>query len=163
MLLGRELAQRSRVWVRACPPLLKDGEWGLRVELVGVTTLDQGTLYRNAQLRYTHIMYCTLWEKCKQTQCSHRSWRERTTVLTWYYSPTKNKLERILMTFGFLVNIENTIEIYSYSTPWALFPQKWCVAPEFFVLISSHCSTQILRIRHGGSWSIYFLSSESGN
>jgi len=29
----------------------------------------QGTMYRNAQLRYTHIMYCTLWEECKQTQC----------------------------------------------------------------------------------------------
>jgi len=67
------------------------------------------------------------------------------------------KLERILMIFGFLVNIENTIEIYSYSTPWALFPQKGCVAPEFFVLISSQCSTQIWRIRYGGSWSIYFL------
>jgi len=48
----------------------------------------QGTIYRNAQLRYTHIMYCTLWEKCKQTQCPHRSWRE----WMWYYSPTKNKL-----------------------------------------------------------------------
>ena len=29
---------------------------------------------------------------------------------------------------------------------------------EFFVLISSHCSTQIWRIRYGGSWAIYFLS-----
>ena len=47
--------------------------------------------------------------------------------------------------------------IYSSSTPWALFHQKWCVAPDFFVLISSHCSTQIWRIRYGGSWSIYFL------
>ena len=67
------------------------------------------------------------------------------------------KLERILMIFGFLVNMENTIEIYSYSTPWALFPQKGCVVPEFFVLISSHCSTQILRMRYGGSSSIYSL------
>ena len=58
--------------------------------------------------------------------------------------------------------MENTIEIYSYSTPWALFPQKGCVAPEFFVLISSHCSTQILRIRYGGSWSIYFLVTPTG-
>ena len=61
------------------------------------------------------------------------------------------------MIFGFLVNIENTIAIYSCSTRWTLFPQKWCVAPEFLVLISSHCSTQIWRIRYGGSWSIYFL------
>ena len=52
-------------------------------------------MYRNAQLRYTQIVYCTLWEECKQTQCphcSHRSWRERTKALMWYYSPTKNKL-----------------------------------------------------------------------
>ena len=61
------------------------------------------------------------------------------------------------MIFGFLVNMENTIAIYSYSTPLALFPQKWYVAPEFFVLISSHCCTQIWRKRYGGSWSIYFL------
>ena len=65
------------------------------------------------------------------------------------------KLERILLIFGFRVNMENTI--YSSSTPWALFHQKWCVAPDFFVLISSHCSTQIWRMRYGGSWSIYFL------
>ena len=61
------------------------------------------------------------------------------------------------MIFGFLVNMDNTIAIYSYSTPWVLIPQKWCVAPEFFVLISSHCSTQIWRKGYGGSWSIYFL------
>ena len=52
----------------------------------------QGTIYRNSQLRYTHIMYCIMWEECKQTQCPHRSWRERTTALMWYYSPTKDKL-----------------------------------------------------------------------
>ena len=89
-----------------------------------------------------------------------------TKALMWYYSPTKNKLiylklERILMIFGFPANMENTIEIYSYSTLWAFFPHKWCVAPEFFVLISSHCSTQIWCIRYGGSWSIYFLVSSS--
>jgi len=43
--------------------------------------LNQGTIYRNAPLRYTYIMYCTLWEECKQTQCPHRSWRERTKAL----------------------------------------------------------------------------------
>ena len=52
----------------------------------------QGTIYRNAHLIYTQIEYCTLWEECKQTHCPHRSWRERTTALMWYYSPTKNKL-----------------------------------------------------------------------
>ena len=49
-----------------------------------------GTIYRNAHLRYTHIIYCTLWEECKQTQRPHRSWRERTKGLMWYNSPTKN-------------------------------------------------------------------------
>ena len=31
---------------------------------------------RNAQLRYSHIVYCTLWEECKQkqTQCPHSSY-----------------------------------------------------------------------------------------
>ena len=62
------------------------------------------------------------------------------------------------MIFGFLGNMENTIAIYSYSTPWACSPQKWCVAPEFFVVISSHYSTQIWRMKYGGSWFIYFLS-----
>ena len=57
-----------------------------------LSTSYQETIYRNAQLRYTQILYCTLWEECKQTQCPHRNWRERTTALVWYYSPTKNKL-----------------------------------------------------------------------
>ena len=111
--------------------------------------------------RPTQIVYWTLWEECKQTQCPYRSWRERTEALMWYYSSTKNKLiyqvRANTYDFGFLVNMENTIAIYSYSTPWTLFPQKWCVAPEFCVLISLHCSTHIWRIRYGSSWSIFFL------
>ena len=85
---------------------------------------------RPTQIRI--LLYCTLWEECKQTQCPHRSSRESSKALMWYYSPTKNKLiyQDILMICGFLVNMENTIAIYSYSTPWTLFPQKWCVAPE---------------------------------
>jgi len=59
---------------------------------------------------------------------------------------------------GFLVNMEITIAIYFYSTPWALFPQKKCVAPELFVLISSFCSIQIRSMKYGGTWSIYFLA-----
>ena len=120
-----------------------------------------GTIYRNAQLRYTQIVYFTLGEECKQTQCPHISWRERTKALMWYYSPTKIKLiyqvRANTYDFGSLVNIETSIAIYFYSTPCALFTQKWCVAPKFFVLISFQCSTQIWRIRYGGSWSIYFL------
>ena len=103
-------------------------------------------------------MYCTLWEECNQPQCPHRSWRERTAALMWYYSPT---IKTRANTYDFWLSshyMENTIAIYSYSTPWALFPQKLCFAPEFFVLISSHCSTQIWRMRNGGSWCIYFLN-----
>ena len=48
----------------------------------------------------------------------------------------------------------STIAIY-FISPRP--PHNWCFAPEFFVLIASHCSTQIWRIRYGGSWSIYFL------
>ena len=54
-----------------------------------------------------YVLY--MWEECKQTQCPHRSWRERTTTLMWYYSPTKKqviKFEQIFMIFGFLVNME---------------------------------------------------------
>ena len=123
----------------------------------------QGTIYRNSQLRYTHIMYCIMWEECKQTQCPHRSWRERTTALMWYYSPTKDKLIYQVRTntganyFWLSGQCGKYNRLYSYSTPRALFPQKWCVAPEFFILISSHSSTQIWRMRYGGSWSINFL------
>ena len=52
----------------------------------------QGNKYRNTQLRYSKIVHFTLWEECKQTQCRHKSWRERTKALMWFYSPTKNKL-----------------------------------------------------------------------
>ena len=38
---------------------------------VSEKNINQGTVYRNAQLRYTQIVYCTLWEECKQTQCPH--------------------------------------------------------------------------------------------
>ena len=124
----------------------------------------QGNKYRNTQLRYSKIVHFTLWEECKQTQCPHKSWRERTKALMWFYSPTKNKL-----IYQFRANIydfwlsgqygkyNRNIFLFHPLGPFPLFPQKWCVAPEFFVLISSHCSTQIWRIRYGGSWPLYFL------
>ena len=82
--------------------------------------------------------------------------RERTRALMWYYSPTKNKLiyQVRANTYDFWLSGQYGKYKYFYSTPWALFLQKWCVAPEFFVLISSHCGTQIWRIRYGGSWRI---------
>ena len=121
---------------------------------------SQGTIYRNAQLRYTQIVYCSLWEECKKTQCPHTSWRERTKALIWYYNPTKNKLiyiklERIHMISGQYGNYNSNIFLFH---PLGPFPSKWCVAPEFYVLISFHCSTQISCMRYGGSWSIYFLT-----
>ena len=138
-------------------------------------------MYRNAQLRYTQIVYCTLWEECKQTQCphcSHRSWRERTKALMWYYSPTKNKL-----IYQVRANINDFWLSGQYGKyksniflfhPLGSFPSKMmrCVAPEFFVLISSHCSTQRTqnwRIIYVGFWSIgkenlqhvWFLSKQN--
>ena len=71
--------------------LLESREWN-RPRMGWFISFVQGTIYRNAQFRYRHILYCSLWEECKQTQCPHRSWRERTKALTWYYSPSKNKL-----------------------------------------------------------------------
>ena len=51
----------------------------------------------------------------------------------WYYSPTKNKLiyQVRANTYEFWLSGRygkyNSI-IYSYSLPWDLFPQKWCMA-----------------------------------
>ena len=42
-----------------------------------------------------HIMHCTLWEECKQPQYPHRSWKERTTALMWYCSPTITQLYQV--------------------------------------------------------------------
>jgi len=114
-------------------------------------------------------MYCTLWEECKQTQCPHRSWRERTKALMWYYSPTKNKLiyQVRANTYDFwlscLYGKYNSNIFLFHPLPWGLIPQKWWVAPELFVLISSPYSTQIWRIRYGGSWGVYiFLDRDLG-
>ena len=74
----------------------------------------------------------------------------------WYYSPTKNQLIYQVRGNTYDFWLSGQYWKYFYSIPCALFPQKWCAPSEFFVLIS-HCSTQIWRIRYGGSWSIYFL------
>ena len=57
------------------------GEWNEEAIDTIIETLEpekveqdpQGTVFRNAQLRFTHIVYCILWEECKQTQCPHRN------------------------------------------------------------------------------------------
>ena len=59
--------------------------------LVNLPADPRNYIYRNTQL-YTQIVYCTLWEECKQIQCPPRSWSKGTKALMWYYSPTKNKL-----------------------------------------------------------------------
>ena len=52
-----------------------------------IKELNTGT--PNSDIR----ILCTVhWEECKQTQCPHRSWMERTKALMWYYSPKKKKL-----------------------------------------------------------------------
>jgi len=64
-------------------------------------------------------------------------------ALMIYYSPTKNKLiYQVNMIFGFLVNMENTIAINFLFPPVGPFSSKM-MGSEFFVLISSHCSTRI--------------------
>ena len=122
--------------------------------------MSKRTVYRNAQLRYTHIMCCTLWEECKQTQClhSHRSWRERIKALMWYCSP-KIKLIIIYQVRANTYDFWLSDQFGKYNSNIFLFPLGLYLknAPEFFVLISYHCSTQIWRMRYGGSWSIYFL------
>ena len=64
-----------------------------------------------------------------------RSWRERTKALMWYYSPTKNKLIYQVRAHKYDFWHFGQYGIYKsnifYSTPWALFPQKWWVAPLF--------------------------------
>ena len=136
--------------------------WYLQVtETVGVT--KEIYTHRNAQLRYTQIVYCTLWEECKQTQCPFRSWKERTKALMWYYSPTKNKLIYKVRTNTY--DFWHSGQYGKYNSNIFLFhplgPLMFCGAPEFLALISSHCSTQIGRISYGDSWSIYFLGVTS--
>ena len=117
--------------------------------------LDQGTIYRNAQLRYTHIMYCTLWEECKQTQCLHRSWRERTKALMWNYSPKKTSyfIKRIYITFGFwLIGKIQYIAIFLFH-PLGPFPSKIMRCPLIL------CFDLIPLQYTDGSWSIYFWLS----
>ena len=63
------------------------------------------------------------------------------------------KLKRILIIFGFLINMENKIAIYSYSTPWPI-SLKNDALPLNSLFWSS---TQIWHIRYGDSWSIHFL------
>ena len=111
-------------------------------------------------------MYSTLWEECKQTHYpvppQKLKGKDYNSDVILKSNNSKKLIYQVRAnTYDFWLSshyMENTIAIYSYSTPWALFPQKWCFAPEFFVLISSHCSTQIWRMRNGGSWFIYFLN-----
>ena len=106
----------------------------------------QGTIYRNTQLIQTHIMYCTPWEEYKQTQRPHRSWRERTTALMWYYSPTKNKLIYQVRANTYDYWLSWLIAIYSYSTSWTLFPQKMMRCPCILCFIYGGLSTKNFRI-----------------
>ena len=78
-------------------------------------------------------MYCTLWEEFKQTQCPHRSWRERSTALMWYYSPTKNKLiyQVRVNTYDFWLSGQYgkyNSNIFLFH-PLGLFPSKMMCCP----------------------------------
>ena len=90
------------------------------------------------ELWYTHIMYCTCGRNVNKPS-----------------APTEVEGKGLQLWSG---QYGNTIAIYSFSTPWFFSLKKWCVAHEFFVLISSHCSTQIWRMKYDGSWSIYLFA-----
>ena len=81
-------------------------------------------------------MYCILWEECKQAQCPHRSWKEWTKALMWYYSPTRNKLiyQVRANTYDFWLSCQYGkyhSNIFLFH-PLGPFPQKWCVAHLFW-------------------------------
>ena len=121
----------------------------------------QGTIYRNAQLRYKQIVYCTLWEECKQTQCPHRSWKERTKALRWFYSPTKNKSKYQVRpnTYDFRLSGQYgkyNINIFLFH-PLGPFLSKMLHYPWILCFDLLPLQYTYWRIRYGGSWSIYFL------
>ena len=61
---------------------------------VSEKNINQGTKYRNAQLRYTQIVYCTLWEECKQTKCPHTEVEGKGLQL-WYAITVQQKKKLI--------------------------------------------------------------------
>ena len=115
-----------------------------------LTLVAQGTVNGNAQqLRFTHIMYCTLWEECKQT---HRSWRERTKALIWYYSPTKKQ-----------VNISGQYGKYNSNVfllhPLDPFPSKMMRCP--WILCFDLLPLQYTDLTHEKWWFLVFFISWS--
>ena len=126
----------------------------------------QGTIYRNTQLIQTHIMYCTPWEEYKQTQRPHRSWRERTTALMWYYSPTKNKLiyQVRANTYDFWLSgqygkYNSNIFLFHPLDPFLskMMRCPWTLCFDLLPLQYTDL-THHAWCRYGGSWSIYFLN-----
>ena len=108
----------------------------------------QGTIYRNAQLRYTHIMYCerNVNKPSAPTEVEGEGLQLRCDITVQQKTSKYIKLERIHMIFGFLVNMENSIAIYSYFTPWALFPQKIMRCP--WILCFDLLSLQYTDLTH---------------
>ena len=70
---------------------------------------------RNFQLRYTQIVYCTLWEECKQTQCSHKGLQLWCDITVQQKTSYYQELERIILIFGILVIMINQSK-ESYDT-----------------------------------------------
>ena len=101
----------------------------LKIHWSSHSNFYQGTIYRNAQLRYTHIMYCTLWEECEQTQCPHRSWRERTKALMWYYSPKKVNISSKTYDFWFSGQYGKYNSLLFLFLPLGRFPSKMMRCP----------------------------------
>ena len=95
-------------------------------------------------------MYCTLWEQCKQTQYPHRSWKERTTALMWYCSPTITHLYQVRAnTSDFWLSGQYgkyNSYVFFYSAPWALFPSKMLRCP--WILCFDLLSLQYTDLTH---------------
>ena len=88
--------------------------------------------------------------QCERNMCPHKSWRERSTALMWYYSPKKNKL--IYQVRANTNDFWLSGQYGKYNSNIFLllgpFPSKMMrTAPELYVFISSHCSTPIWRMR----------------
>ena len=128
----------------------------------------QGTKYRNPRLRYMQIMYCTLWEECKQTQClpppqklKGNGYSSDVMIL----QSNKNKLiyQARANTYDFWLSGQYgkyNSKIFLFH-PMGPFPSKMMRSPWilYFDLLT-HCSTQILTLH---IWRFLVLHFKNGS
>ena len=109
-------------------------------------------------------MYCTLWEECNKTQYPQEV--EGKGLKLWFDITVQQKIY-IICANAFRLSGQygkHNSNIFLFH-PLGPFPSKMMRCPWIlcFDLLPPHCSTQIWRIRYGGSWSIYFLDSPIEN